>query len=162
VHGIGGGKYDELTDEVMRRVYGLEPPRFLILSATLLLPFPRQPVTEEDCRRLSHALRDLTWNPQRHLPEHPSQEALELAQEKNRLIEQTGGAGKLRYHRLRELTGRLRSLLAPDEATLKQNLSSCRHQVEANQVLSRRDFAFCFQPEARLREFCCEFLQTHY
>jgi hypothetical protein len=158
VHGIGGGKYDELTDEVMRRVYGLEPPGFLVLSATLLLPFPHQSATEADCRRLSQALRDLAWNPQRHLPDRPVPEALELAKEKNRLIQESGGEGRVRYHRLRELTSRLRSLLAGEEASLAQDLSLCRHQVEANQILGRRDFAFCFHPETRLREFCIEFL----
>jgi len=35
LHGIGGGKYDELTDELIRRFYGVEPPAFLILSAYL-------------------------------------------------------------------------------------------------------------------------------
>ena len=40
IHGIGGGKYDELTDELIRRFYGCEPPGFLVLSATRLLPLP--------------------------------------------------------------------------------------------------------------------------
>ena len=29
IHGIGGAKYDELTDAILRRFYGFEPPRFL-------------------------------------------------------------------------------------------------------------------------------------
>jgi hypothetical protein len=158
VHGIGGGKYDELTDQVLRRVYRIKPPAFLILSATLLLPFPRQSCTDVDFRRLSHDLRDLAWNPQRHLPDHPFEEAQLLAREKQLLIEQSAGDSRLRYHRLRELTGRLRAFLADKENALRQQVSSCRHQVEANQILGRRDFAFCFHPETRLREFCHEFL----
>ena len=27
IHGIGGAKYDELTDEIIRRFFGIEPPR---------------------------------------------------------------------------------------------------------------------------------------
>src|SRR5262249_38090441 len=158
VHGIGGGKYDELTDEVLRRVYRIKPPAFLILSATLLLPFPRQPCTDADFRRLSHALRDLAWNPQRHLPEHPAAEALRLAQEKKRLMEGSAGDGRERYHRLREITGRLRAFLAKEEQALQQKVAFCRQQREANQILGRRDFAFCFYPEAGLHEFCREFL----
>ncbi len=160
VHGIGGGKYDELTDEVMRRAYGVEPPGFLVLSATLLLPFPRCACSGEDCRRLSHALRDLAWNPQRHLPDHPPDEALQLAGEKKRLIDQAGGDGRQRYLRLREVTGRLRAFLANEEQVLQEQYSLCRLQVEANQVLGRRDFAFCFYPEASLREFCLKFLSS--
>jgi hypothetical protein len=75
------------------------------------------------------------------------------------VIEQTGGDGRQRYHRLRELTGRLRSLLAGREETMRQQVSLCHKQVEANQVLGRRDYAFCFYPEALLREFCLEFLE---
>src|SRR5262249_23040061 len=69
LHGIGGAKYDELTDELMRRFFGIEPPGFLTLTGTLLLPFPRADVTPEDCRRLAQEHRDLWWNPQRHLPQ---------------------------------------------------------------------------------------------
>jgi hypothetical protein len=160
VHGIGGGTYDALTDAVMRRVYGLKPPGFLVLSATLLLPFPRYPCTAEEDRHLTHALRDLAWNPQRHLPKHPGEEIRMLAQEKNLLIDQTGGDGRQRYHRLRELTGRLRALLAAQEETLMQQVSLCHQQVEANQILGRRDYAFCFYPEGLLHDFCCRFLHS--
>ena len=45
IHGIGGGKYDELTDEIMRRFFGFEPPHFVVLSATRLLPLPSPPVS---------------------------------------------------------------------------------------------------------------------
>ena len=44
IHGIGGGKYDELTDDIIRRFYECEPPDFLVLSATRLLPLPAVPV----------------------------------------------------------------------------------------------------------------------
>ena len=65
LHGIGGGKYDELTDEIVRRYYGAEPPAYLVLSGTLRLPFPTYPVRDEDCRRLDRLKRDLRYNPQR-------------------------------------------------------------------------------------------------
>ena len=57
LHGIGGGKYDELTDELLRRFYGVEPPRFLVLSATLLLPLRRFSATEEERRSVERELR---------------------------------------------------------------------------------------------------------
>ena len=36
-HGIGGAKYDELGDEIVREFFGIEPPDFLTLSITLWL-----------------------------------------------------------------------------------------------------------------------------
>ena len=41
IHGLGGGKYDELTDSLMRDFYGIEPPSFLVLTGTLRLPFQK-------------------------------------------------------------------------------------------------------------------------
>src|SRR5262249_12888486 len=67
MHGIGGGKYDELTAELIRRFHGCEPPAFVVLSATLWLPLPGTPARPDDCRRLARELRDVHYNPQRHL-----------------------------------------------------------------------------------------------
>ncbi len=41
VHGIGGGKYDELTDELIQGFFECEPPIYLVFSATRWLPLPR-------------------------------------------------------------------------------------------------------------------------
>ena len=57
IHGIGGGKYDEVTDDMIRRYYGIEPPEYLVLSATSLAaaalsrPAGRLPPTPPGRRR---------------------------------------------------------------------------------------------------------------
>ena len=38
VHGIGGGRYDQVTDAVIREHFGLEPPTFSVTTATLYFP----------------------------------------------------------------------------------------------------------------------------
>ena len=38
VHGIGGGRYDQVTDLLIRRQFGIEPPRFSVTTATLFFP----------------------------------------------------------------------------------------------------------------------------
>src|SRR5205085_11199692 len=68
IHGIGGGKYDEVTDAIIRDYFGLDPPAYQVLSATLHLPLPGFPATATDVERAERLVRDLTWNPQRHLP----------------------------------------------------------------------------------------------
>ena len=67
VHGIGGGIYDELTDRIIERFIGLPAPGFLVLSATMLLPLPRHPDADEQCRLRSRELRDLIYKPERFL-----------------------------------------------------------------------------------------------
>ena len=34
IHGIGGGTYDQVTDDIIRRYYGIEPPGYTVVSAT--------------------------------------------------------------------------------------------------------------------------------
>jgi hypothetical protein len=161
VHGIGGGKYDELTDEIIRRFYGIEPPAFLVLSATRLLPLPVAPVSREDRQRLARRVRDLEWNPQRHL-ELTQRAALgAVIDEKQAWVarEPADAAGRRqRYETLRSLTSRLREPLRVRQRRLREELARCDKQLEANAVLRRRDYSFCIYPEDTLREFCTQFL----
>jgi hypothetical protein len=160
IHGIGGGKYDELTDEIIRRFYGFEPPRFLVLSATLLLPLLRFPVDANLCRRLGHELRDLHWNPQRHLADHDGR-ANTLARQKQTWIErqpQSRPDARARYLSIRELSSQLRQFVAGREGETESARNRCEQQLAANQVLERRDYAFCLFPQILLQEFCTRFL----
>ena len=38
IHGIGGGKYDQLTDAIIQEFFGFTPPDVIVASATLRLP----------------------------------------------------------------------------------------------------------------------------
>jgi hypothetical protein len=160
LHGIGGGKYDELTDEIIRRYYGAEPPAFLVLSGTLLLPFPVYPVDAEDCRRLARLVRDMDYNPQRYLPAAADPVTADLLAQRQEVVashpEPEDEEGKRRRWRtLQSLTVQLRPALAGRRDLVRQQLTRCRKQQEANAVLRRRDYAFCLYPEEELRTFCC-------
>jgi hypothetical protein len=162
LHGIGGGIYDELTDELIRRFYGCEPPEYLVLSATRWLPLPRTPVREDDRRRLLRELRDVRYNPQRHLDAIPSSEQLsELARHKREWIARppaTSAERRERFRTLRTLTEELRRPLLRREEQLRQQLRDCEQQLRTNAVLQRRDYSFCLFPESVLRPFCTQFL----
>jgi hypothetical protein len=160
VHGIGGGKYDELTDAIIRHFYGVEPPGFLVLSATLLLPLPSYPAAADQCRQLARELRDLTCNPQRHLGDG-SPALQELAREKKEWIARQPADRRQRrerFRQLRSLTERLRAPLQGRIRRLEDERARCEREVEANAVLRRRDYAFCLYPEEMLRPFCAQFL----
>jgi hypothetical protein len=161
IHGIGGGKYDELTDAICRSFYGFEPPRYLVLSATRLLPLPTYPATIEDRRRLLRQVRDSRYNPER-LP-HDENDPIwrSLAAEKKTWIafEPTTASERLqRYRTLRALNARLAEL-HNREAQLRRELADCEQQLAANDLLRRRDYAFCLYPEAVLKPFCQTFLR---
>ncbi len=163
IHGIGGGKYDELTDEIIRQFYHCEPPGYLVLSSTLLLPLPAFPARPERRRALAGELRDVRYNPQRHLADDNSRhaEAAELCARKDALIHQEPiGARERRerFHALRSLTDRLRPYVANRESQLLRTLDECVQELQGNAVLRNREYAFCLYPEELLRPFCMRFL----
>jgi hypothetical protein len=161
IHGIGGGKYDELTDELIRGFYGVEAPAFVVLSATRLLPLPAERVRPEDCRHLAHTLRDVHYNPQRHVGAHADGRLRDLAGEKEALARRRPADARGRrewFAALRTLTARLREPLRGRERRLRDDLAECERRLEVNAVLRRRDYAFPLYPEAALRPFCTQFL----
>jgi len=163
LHGIGGGIYDELTDELMRRFYGCEPPEYLVLSATRWLPLPRPTATPDDRRRLLHELRDVHYNPQRHLDEIqsaaiPPAHLVERKQEWIARQPAVSAERRERFRVLRALTEELRRPLGPREDHLRRQLHRCEQELRTRAVLERRDYSFCLFPESVLRPFCTQFL----
>ncbi len=66
VHGIGGAKYDLITDEIIREFFGVEPPGYATISATLHLPYKPFDVSNEDMNKLKHVIKDMGYNPDRY------------------------------------------------------------------------------------------------
>ncbi len=85
IHGVGGAKYDEVTEDFVRAFFGVEPAPASCVSATLHLPLPREGIRPQDINAAQQQSRDLRYNPQRHLRGLPA----ELLQERARLIEQS-------------------------------------------------------------------------
>jgi hypothetical protein len=161
LHGIGGGKYDELTDEIVRRFFGIEPPPFAVLSATLLLPLATFPATESRHRDLARELRDLRWNPQRHLVgvDGPGGELLGAKRAVLAELQAGGHVGRERHRLLRRLTDELEPHVRGEEEAVARHLADVDAELRANAILQRRDYAFCLYPEALLRGFCEQFLR---
>jgi hypothetical protein len=163
IHGIGGGKYDELTDALMRGFYGVEPPAYLVLSGTMRLPLPAYPATPDECRALARLRRDLAYNPQRHLADgdRAAPAVWELVEQKLAWVRRqpADAAGRReRFGRLRGLNDLLRPWVAEQGRRAEQALAVCERRLRANALLRRRDYAFCLYPEETLRPFCTQFL----
>ncbi|MFO0850144.1 MAG: hypothetical protein U0871_16540 [Gemmataceae bacterium] len=155
VHGIGGGKYDEVTDALIRDYFGIEPPRYGVLSATLHLPLPTFPATADTVRHLHRRERDLRWNPQRHGAGGPA------ADRKAALIraEPTGRAERREWFRqLRDATERLQPFVTKEYEGVGEELREASQETAANALLRRRDFAWVLFPEGVLRPFLQGFL----
>jgi hypothetical protein len=67
IHGIGGAKYDRISDRIIADYYAVTPPHMVCVSATLHLGLPVVGTTDRTVTKLRHDIRDLLWNPQRHV-----------------------------------------------------------------------------------------------
>lgn len=165
IHGIGGGKYDEVTDAIIRDYFGVEPPAYQVLSGTLHLPLPEFPTSPDDLRAAELRGRDLHWNPQRYTPtDGPDRRTIyTLLGEKSGLAanEPPRDAGVARrewFRQLQSVTQRLRPFVAPDVQLNQALVAYMRGHVAANAVLQRRDFSWVLYPEETLRPFLQQFL----
>jgi hypothetical protein len=165
IHGIGGGKYDEVTDQIIRAYFGIEPPSFLVLSATLLLPLPTFPATVESLKQAERRVRDMHWNPQSYI--EPNQAGTttiqQLIAEKERLVRDEPSSGDHAARRewfrsLRSVTDHLRTYVKAQIPAAEEELKRIELQSEANEVLLRRDYSWVLYPEATLRPFLEKFL----
>jgi hypothetical protein len=161
IHGIGGAKYDEVTDAILGRWLGIEAPGFIVITATLRLPLPRFPTTPADLHAAERRLRDLEWNPQRYLEDVRDANVRRLLEEKVRLItaEPAGKAERKGwFRRLSEQTQRLRPFVADQLATATKDLERRSVEASANELLMRRDYAWCMFPEEVVSTFCRKLL----
>jgi hypothetical protein len=154
IHGIGGAKYDEMTDRILSRFFGVDPPGFLTLSATAFLPFAEPfPVTSDEEGRLRQLLRELEHNPQRYIPAD-NQAAAELIAEKQQLITEqhaATGSGLHRYRRIPEINRQLAEYTTQRRALTRDELAATRDQLTANQILTSREFPWCLYPLQRIQ-----------
>jgi hypothetical protein len=154
VHGIGGAKYDELGDEVARGFFQIEPPAFLTLSLTQWLGLEDDPATIDRFRLVERSIRDLDWNPDRHLPEPRPVEAIAAVEAKWSAIHGDVSSHRRRVERLRAIrkaneelaawTGSARSALLAERKGLAIGL-------KLNAVARSREYAFPLHGRGRLR-----------
>lgn len=178
VHGIGGAKYDEMTDELMRRFLGIEPPEFLTVTATLHLPIAPFPDPRGEIAALLRQQRDLQFNADRlplngesganGVPITATAQWRQLSADHRTLVEEywaTKPSG-LPHHerrrlqpvrrglhqRLREVESGLARLAEPLQGVFSTRLAELHQRLDANRLLQSREFAWCLFPEPPLRQ----------
>ena len=166
VHGIGGAKYDQLTDTLVARFFRLAPPAFLVVSATLHLPVKRRRATIEDLRTIDRGLRELTYHPEclinglGGLDDRHGPEAARLIDAKREWIRtpSTPENARARFEEIRRINEALQRYVAPLRARLSAQRRQAARAVEAEAVLSGREYGFCLFPEKTLRDFFASLL----
>jgi hypothetical protein len=155
VHGVGGGKYDAVTDDIIQRFFGIAPPAFAILSATLLLPIAGKAVDDRAFSSLTRQRRDLVWNPDRYLDAvlRDQEPIANWVERKFDLMEEPEGSRAERTARFREfrrLNEHLREYLGTKPQELERQWSKHAADLAAARLLANREFAFCLHPQDAL------------
>ena len=152
IHGVGGGRYDSVTDGVCRRYFGIEPPAFVVASITMYLPLGAHAVTDEEIAAAKDRLVRLDHNPDTLLGEvefdSPEERvsAIALAQEKTRLvaaIAEPGADKKTIGSAIKETNAALAVLLEPLRQVMCDELDALESQRTASEILTDRTYPFC-------------------
>jgi hypothetical protein len=159
IHGIGGAKYDEVTDALVERWLGIQAPGFIVVTATQRPPLPRLLTKPKDVSVAQWRVRDFRWNPQRHLPQEiqSDPEVARLVSQKEALIAAEPSnkiERKKWFQELSAVTQRLARYLSSEIGYAERFLEIVRRDMAANQLLMRRDYAWCLFPEELLRDYC--------
>jgi hypothetical protein len=159
VHGIGGAKYDELGDEIIRRFLGIDPPNFLTASMTLWLELPQDETSQADLASIDRQLRDLRFNPDRHISEPVPEEARNGIRTKREAI-----AGPVHTHRqrvarcqlIRTCNDALQPFIEESRSEMHERRSKVAERVRSNRAARNREYAFVLHSAERLRGLMAE------
>jgi hypothetical protein len=142
VHGIGGARYDQVTDRLIHRHFGIEPPRFSVTTATLLFPTALQ--RERTCipcvlHQGHRALHDVLGERKRELVA-----AIATAPRRSRERQQ------LFFQMHRELKDRALETGLVEQ--WRQRLDDARHRAMLEQDEFSRELFYVVQPRDRLEQ----------
>lgn len=153
IHGTGGGRYDRVTDGVIRAFWGVEPPAFVVASMTMYLPLGARVVTVEEVDAVRQTLNRLQHNPDQLLDEiefddaHEHRRAAVLAGEKSRLVLEISSPDadkKTIGRQIRGVNAELAGLMEPYEKSLREELARLAEMQQASEILTDRTYPFCF------------------
>ncbi len=152
LHGIGGGKYDQLGDMIMRRFFGVTPPAFMVLSATLKLPIPDFSTghTDQDpascLEGLQRRLRETVYQPERFCDQASLPD--DLLQQKQKLLADIPPRGeKSAWHQqMTVINSKLAKHLAPLRQQLRSQKNEASRRIADEAVLRNREHSLALHP----------------
>jgi hypothetical protein len=159
IHGIGGAKYDEVTDEIIRRFFGIEPPKYITATATFRLPIERPHVTVEDVRDVRQKLRAVRYRPEAFLRDPLTKGVAGLREQLQALADEK--REYVRRHNLRRCEAQvfarldtmnraMHDLLQPVERELLAQQAQLSEDLRRAELLGSREFSFVLFPAEEL------------
>jgi len=162
IHGLGGAKYDLVTDEIIREFFKVEPPHFLVVSCTLYLNFKSSPGTSDSkISALKKKIRDLEFNPERYVNELSltKKEEIqigELAEKKTELIKKirrvlTSVEKRKISEEIKAINNFVVEKVKPLKCELSKKLEDGEEKMKQSKAYAFREFPYCFFSAKELR-----------
>ena len=161
IHGLGGAKYDLVTDEIIREFFKVEPPHFLVASCTLYLNFKSSPdASDFKISALKNKIRDLEFNPERYVDKLPltkkeKNQIAELAEKKTELIKKIKKIlSPIEKRKISEEIKAINNFMAEKIIPLKYELNKKiekEEKMKQSKVYTFREFPYCFFSAKTLR-----------
>ena len=166
LHGIGGAKYDQVTDALIAGFFRLKPPGFLTVSGTLHLQAAHCNGAASRIRVLRDRLRQIEFQPERFVGELELVGAEQMAEirqiqmqkwdwiEKNDTLENY----RERFLSIRRLNQKLQTWVKPIRDDTIRALEKAEQASHAASILTWREYAFCLFPGEDLQVFFARLL----
>lgn len=152
LHGIGGGKYDQLGDMIMRSFFMVAPPQFMVISATLQLPGLDSTDYSTEIRRLKRAIRETEFQPERFADQVTFDS--KTLDRKQTLLAQIPAKGQRKawHDEMRQINTSLSRELDQVRSSLRFELAKLQRKATSESLLSSREHPFCIFPLEYLTE----------
>ncbi|RMF72050.1 MAG: hypothetical protein D6744_17200, partial [Planctomycetota bacterium] len=156
IHGIGGAKYDEMTEDFVERFFGIAATPMACVTASLLLPLPAPEVSPDDVARARIERRDAWYNPARRLKSAPARliaEHLRLAREAQSLKQNSPHDREARRANYRALHAALRRIHAACEdeyRRLDERIARLEADLRTRRVATDREYFYALHPRQEL------------
>ncbi|MBC8353403.1 MAG: hypothetical protein H8E66_15500 [Planctomycetes bacterium] len=151
IHGIGGAKYDQLTDAIIQRFFGFTAPKFVTVTATAKLPIEHPVVADTEILATQLKLRELRFNPQRYLVSLPEAASLVTAKQKLITTEVQFDSRQNRHLQIAQLNDAMQPMVEQQRMKLLHERANLIEQARIGTLLGSREYSFCLFPEATLR-----------
>ncbi|MCL4078944.1 hypothetical protein MX659_04970 [Coriobacteriia bacterium Es71-Z0120] len=150
VHGVGGSRYEFITDRVIERWLGVAAPPYAVVSLTMRLPVGSASAIDERIAELRRTLHVAKHNPDKLLDmalADPGERARADAyvQEKRDLIARASepGADKRAVGQaIRAVNARLEAAIRPFVAAVEEKIQRLECERGAHEALSDRECSF--------------------
>jgi len=154
LHGIGGAKYDQLTDVIATRFFKAVPPNFMTLSATMKLKHNLETAEPNDIARIDPLIRELRFHPELHIRPEMLAQAQGFIDAKQEWIGESNSQqnSKARHDSMARLNDQLRAFVEPSVEEAMMTKKRMQSRLRASEILNSREYSFCLFPETLIED----------